>query len=229
MVHTKCIHGGKNMNIIEIAKARYSTKEFDKDKKLDEQQISQIEDLLQLSPSSTNIQPWHFILATSEEGKKRIAKAASGFYSFNETKVLDASAVVVFASQVDLSEEQLLKVLAKEERDGRFPQPEFKEQNHAARSIFANMHKYDYKDFQHWAEKQVYLSLGNFLLGVAALGLDAIAMEGLDLKALDTEFSLNEKGYTAAFVVSIGYHAQQDFNKDLPKSRLAKDDIIERV
>ncbi len=217
------------MNIMNALKNRYSTKEFDPSKKLTAEQIENIETLLQLSPSSTNIQPCHFVVATTDEGKKRITKASQGFYSFNEQKVLDASAVIVFCSQVDLTEEYLQNVLAKEDADGRFPKPEFKDQNHGARSIFANMHKYDYKDYQHWAEKQVYLNLGNFLLGVAALELDAIAMEGFDMKVLDQEFKLREQGYTPSFVVAVGTRKSSDFNADLPKSRLEKDIIIERI
>lgn len=123
----------------------------------------------------------------------------------------------------------LLHILEKEDNDGRFLQKKFKAQNHGGRSYFANMHKFDYKDFQHWAEKQVYLNLGNFLLGVAALGLDAVAMEGLDLKVLDEEFILREKGFISSVVVAVGYHKDSDFNKNLPKSRLSKDEIIERV
>ncbi len=217
------------MEIIKVLKERYSTKEFDAAKKLSDEQIDHLEDLLQLSPSSTNIQPWHFILASTDEGKKRIAKSAHDFFSFNEAKILDASAVVIFASKIDLSEEFLNHISDKEESDGRFAQKEFKTQNHAARSIFANMHKLDYKDFQHWADKQVYLNLGNFLLGVASLGLDALPMEGIDLKMLDEEFNLREKGFTSSIVVSVGYHKSTDFNKNLPKSRLSKSEIIEKI
>lgn len=217
------------MDILNALKTRYSTKEFDNTKKLTEEQIIQLEDLLQLSPSSTNIQPWHFVIATTDEAKKRITKSTQGFFSFNEAKVLDASAVIVFASQVDLKEEHLRKVLEKEDADGRFPQKEFKEQNYGAKIIFANIHKFDDKDFQHWADKQVYLNLGNFLLGVAALGLDAVAMEGIDRKVLDEELGLREKGFTSSVVVAVGYHKDGDFNKDLPKSRLSKEEIIERV
>ena len=217
------------MEILKVLNSRYSTKAFDATKKLTEEQLNQIEELLQMSPSSTNIQPWHFVVASSDEGKKRVAKGAHGFFQFNEDKILNASAVVVFASRVDLTEEYLEKVLEKEDQDGRFPQPEFKAQNKGGRSIFAHMHKLDYKDFQHWADKQVYLNLGNFLLGTAALGLDTLAMEGVDLKLIDEEFGLREKGYTSSFVVAVGYHSEEDFNKDLPKSRLSKDDIIDRV
>ncbi|MFI3252151.1 MAG: oxygen-insensitive NAD(P)H nitroreductase [bacterium] len=217
------------MDIINVLRNRYSTKEFDSTKELTKEQLTQIEDLLQLSPSSTNIQPWSFVIASTKEGKKRITKGTTGFFSFNEDKILDASAVIVFASKIELTEEYLNHVTQSEDKDGRFPKEEFKAQNHGARSIFAHMHKIDYKDFQHWAEKQVYLNLGNFLLGVAALGLDAIAMEGLDMAAVDKELGLREKGFTTSFVVSVGYHKDSDFNKSLPKSRLPKSEIIQNI
>lgn len=67
------------------------------------------------------------------------------------------------------------------------------------------------------------------MLGVGMLGLDAIAMEGFDLKVLDEEFKLREQGFTSSFVVAVGYHKESDFNKDLPKSRLEKSEIIERI
>ncbi|MFI3251074.1 MAG: oxygen-insensitive NAD(P)H nitroreductase [Eubacteriales bacterium] len=217
------------MDILTTLNNRYSAKIFDANKKITTGQLSQLEDLLQLSPSSTNLQPWHFILVHTEEGKNRMMKGTHGIYSFNQKKVEDAAVSIIFASKIDLTEEYLLEVLEKEDEDGRFPQKDFKEQNHSARSMFASMHKLDYKDFQHWADKQVYLNLGNFLLGSAAMGLDSIAMEGFDMKALDVEFGLREKGYTASVVVSLGYSAEDDYNKMLPKSRLSKEKIIERA
>ena len=49
------------------------------------------------------------------------------------------------------------------------------------------------------------------------------------MKILDEEFNLREKGFTASFVVALGYHASDDFNAALPKSRLSKDEIIEEI
>jgi nitroreductase/dihydropteridine reductase len=217
------------MDPIIALKKRYSTKVFDPTKKISPEIMEKVESMLQLSASSTNAQPWHFVIATTDEGKKKIAKATQGFYIFNEGKVLNASAVVVFASKVDVNEEYLLKVLDKEDKDGRFKEVENKNNQHGGRLYFANMHKYDLKDQQHWAEKQVYLNLGSFLLGVAELGLDAIPMEGLELKVLDEELGLRKMGFTASVVVPIGYHAEDDFNAKLPKSRLSKDEIITRI
>ncbi len=217
------------MNIIDILQKRYSTKEFDSTKKLTEEQVADIKSLLQLSPSSTNIQPWHFIVATTDEGKARVAKSMHDFYSFNADKCLGASAVVVFATRVEITEEYLQHVLSVEEKDGRFTEPDFKAQMHGGRSAFFGFHKYDYKDAIHWAEKQVYLNLGNFLLGVATMGLDALPMEGCDMKVLDEEFGLRAKGFTASFAVAVGYHSANDFNASLPKSRLPQSEIIEQV
>ena len=79
-------------------------------------------------------------------------------------------------------------------------------------------------------DKQVYLNLGQFLLGAAALGVDATPMEGIEIPVLDAEFGLREKGYSALFVVPLGYHdPEQDYNASLPKSRLPYSDILMEV
>ncbi len=217
------------MDIISVAQRRYSTKEFDSTKSIDPQSMEQIRLLLQLSPSSTNIQPWHFIVATSAQGKARIAKATQGFYAFNEQKVLNASAVVVFCSRTAADEDFMNHLSDKEQLDGRYANDEFRAQNHAGRAAFANMHLFDLKDQQHWFDKQLYLNLGNFLLGVAALGFDALPMEGFDAKSLAEEFHLFEKGFTPSVLVAVGYHTATDFNLTLPKSRLSADEIIEQI
>lgn len=216
------------MDIKEIINWRYSTKEFDTTKKITKEDFEKVKTLLRMSPSSTNIQPWHFILANNEEGKKRITKGTQGFYQFNEQKVMDASHVLVFCARTNADDDYMLHVLETEEKDGRYPNEEIKQMVFGARNIFADMHKYDNKDQQHWMEKQVYMNMGNLLLGVAALGIDALPMEGLDMKALDEEFGLREKGFTAIGVVSLGYRTETDFNTPdkTPKSRLPEEEIF---
>ena len=217
------------MNTIDIQHIlnwRYTTKAFDASKKISVENVENIKALLQMSPSSINSQPWHFILANSEEGKKRLAKGTAGFFSFNEPKVLNASHVVLFCAKTEISDDFLQHVTDQEDVDGRFAKEEFKTSNFGAKQLFTHIHKYDLKDAQHWMEKQVYLNIGNFLLGVAALGIDAVPMEGIDVKALDEEFGLREKGYTAVVMVGLGYRSENDFNAKLPKSRLSEEEIF---
>lgn len=216
------------MKITEILDQRYSTKEFDATKKISNEDFENVKALLRMSPSSTNIQPWHFIIAKTPEGKARVAKGAQGFYKFNETKITDASHVIVLCVRTDADNDYMLHLLETEDNDGRYPNPEIKEMVFGARNTFANMHRHDYNDLQHWMEKQVYINMGNLLLGVAALGIDALPMEGVDLKLIDEEFGLRKKGFTAVAVVSLGYRKASDFNMPdkTPKSRLPEAEIF---
>ncbi len=217
------------MEINKILNSRYSTKLFDVNKKLGAKEVQDVKDLLRLSASSVNGQPWGFIIAETTEGKNRIAKSTEGAYVFNKEKVETASHVVVFLSRTDMTDEYMNHILEVEDQDGRFAQAEFKEGMHAGRTMFVGMHKYDLKDLQHWMEKQVHLNMGSFLTGLAALGIDSVPMEGFDAKILDDEFNLRAKGFTAVGIVPIGYRSSEDFNADLPKSRLPETEIITMI
>lgn len=217
------------MNLIEIMNNRYSTKKFDTTKKISEEDINQIKELLRLSSSSVNLQPWHFVIASTEEGKNKISKSTEGFYAFNKEKVIEASHVIVLCAKTSIDENFLLKVLEKEDKDGRFANDEFKNGMHGARSTFVNIHKNDLKDIQQWVDKQVYLNLGNLLLGVAALGIDSVPMEGFDAQILAEELGLNEQGLKPIAIVPIGYRAEDDFNATLPKSRLSEVDVFTTI
>ena len=186
-------------------------------------------DVARLSPSGCNAQPWHFIVASTEEGKARVAKSAAGNYVFNERKILDASHVVVFCAKTAMDDAWLKLVVDQEDADGRFATPEAKAANDKGRKFFADMHRKDLHDDAEWMAKQVYLNVGNFLLGVAALGLDAVPIEGFDAAVLDAEFGLKEKGYTSLVVVPVGHHSVEDFNATLPKSRLPQNITLTEV
>ena len=219
------------MNIKEIVNWRYTTKDFDPAKKVSNEDMEQVKALLRMSPSSTNIQPWHFIIAETKEGKERMAKGTQGGFIFNESKVKNASHVVLFCSRTSADQNYMEHVLEVEDKDGRYPNNEIKQGMHGGRNMFADIHKFDLKDLPHWLEKQVYLNIGGFLLGVAALGIDAAPMEGIDVKALDEEFGLREKGFTAITAVAIGYRTDKDFNSTdkTPKSRLPESEIFTEI
>ncbi|MEE6801644.1 oxygen-insensitive NAD(P)H nitroreductase [Escherichia coli O8:H10] len=217
------------MDIVSIALQRYSTKAFDASKKVTADEAEKIKTLLRYSPSSTNSQPWHFIVASTEEGKARVAKSAAGGYVFNERKMLDASHVVVFCAKTAMDDAWLEKVVDQEDADGRFATPEAKAANHKGRTFFADLHRKDRQDDHEWMARQVYLNVGNFLLGVGAMGLDAVPIEGFDADVLDAEFGLKEKGFTSLVVVPVGHHSVEDFNKALPKSRLPEATVVTEI
>lgn len=158
------------MDIIKTLNWRYSTKEFDPEKKISAEDVEKIKALLRMSPSSTNIQPWHFIIADNEEGKKRIAKGTQGFFQFNEKKVLDASHVILFCSRTDADDQFMTKVLEQEDKDGRFPNEEIKNMVDGGRRYFADLHRYDFQRFSALDGKASLFEYGKSFIGSGCYG-----------------------------------------------------------
>jgi nitroreductase/dihydropteridine reductase len=214
------------MNILAAAQKRHTTKAYDADRRVPDDVMQQIYALLRHSPSSVNSQPWHFIVASTPEGRARMAKGAPAAYAYNEPKILNASHVILLCARTDLDDSHLARVLAQEQQDGRFRDDAARAGQHAGRVGYGNLHRYARKDLPHWLEKQVYIALGTAMLGAAMLGVDTTPMEGIDQAALDKEFGLNEQGLTSVVMLSLGYHAQSDFNARLPKSRLQEEQVF---
>jgi nitroreductase / dihydropteridine reductase len=207
------------LNLTRFAKSRHATKAFDSARKIPASVIDELKELVRFSPSSVNSQPWHFVVASTDTGRARVAKAMQPGYAYNEPKVLNASHVMVLCARTDMDDAHLAAVLAQEEADGRFANADAKAGQQKTRSFYVDLHR-ERRDLSAWMEKQAYLALGTLLIGAATLEIDACPMEGFDVKTLDAELGLTGQGLTALVVVSLGYHSESDFNAKLPKSRL---------
>lgn len=217
------------MNISSIAKARYTTKAFDRALTIPANKIAQLRDLLRYAPSSVNSQPWHYVMACDMAGKARIAKAMSGNYAFNAAKVENASHIIVFCARLDIDEAYFETLLAQEQKDGRFATEQARQGQDNGRRFFVGLNRQNSAGIAKWIEKQVYLSLGTLLFGAAVLGIDSCPMEGFDASILDEELGLRSKGLTSIVVASLGYRSSEDFNAKVPKSRLPEQSIITQI
>ncbi|GAA4849991.1 nitroreductase family protein [Algivirga pacifica] len=196
------------MNFTDLMQARYTTKKYDANKKIDIEKIEQLKDILHMSPSSINSQPWRFTFVESEEVKTKLAKASY----FNEEKVLNASHLVVFSAINN-------KVLFEEQINANLPE--------GAVGYYNNFLKEKPEEELHdWHVKQVYLALGVFLTACAGMEIDATPMEGIVAEEYDEILGLT--GYKTTFAVAIGYRDEEDQNQPHinPKSRLNREEVI---
>ncbi|WJV54997.1 oxygen-insensitive NAD(P)H nitroreductase [Prodigiosinella aquatilis] len=214
------------MTLNEAVINRHTVKAFDSDKTLPESQIESLLSVLRNSPSSVNSQPWHFVVASTADGRAAIAKSTAGAFAYNEPKVLNASHVIALCMHTDMDEQHLNNILAQEEQDGRFVAEGSKAGQDKSRRSYVDIHRYELRDMPQWMEKQVYLALGGLLLGAAVLSIDATPMEGFDQRTLDIELGLREQGLTSVVLVSLGVKSDKDFNAVLPKSRLPREQIF---
>jgi len=214
------------IDLVSIAQARYTAKAYDPARKIPAPLIAQLRTLLRLTPSSVNSQPWHFVVASTDAGRKRIAQATHGPYAYNAPKVLNASHVFVLCTRHTLTDAHLEAIIQQEARDGRYPGPQDQQARRESLLGYANAHRYTHRDAQTWMEKQTYIALGTLLLGAAALDLDATPIEGFDNAVLDRELALPEQGFTGTVIVPVGYHGANDFNAALPKSRFPEPELF---
>ncbi len=214
------------MTLDDAVVARHTVKAFEPGKTLPQDLIDTLLNVLHNSPSSVNSQPWHFVVASTPEGREAIAKSTTGAFVYNEPKVLNASHVIALCMRTDITEQHLQNVLAQENSQGRFVADGAQAGQDKSRRSYVDMHRYESRDVPQWMEKQVYLALGGLLLGAAMLGIDATPMEGFDQRELDLSLGLREKGLTSVVLVSLGYRSEKDFNAALPKSRLPREDVF---
>lgn len=210
---------GTPMNIALAARRRHSCKAFDGERKIPAGLFGQLRELLRWSPSSTNSQPWHFLIAATPEGKAQVAQSATGLFAYNAPKILNASHIVVLCARRDMEPEYLDALLAQEQADGRFDSEEARTRQAQVRGFYVG-HQRKAGTLDAWMHKQVYLALGGLLLGAGALDIDACPMEGFDAAVLDETLGLAAQGFAAQVIVALGYRSAGDFNAAAPKSRL---------
>ncbi|CAK9884934.1 MAG: Oxygen-insensitive NAD(P)H nitroreductase [Candidatus Erwinia impunctatus] len=214
------------MDLSEISQKRYTTKHYDKSRKIQDETLQKLLEAVRLSPSSVNSQPWHFVVVRSEEAKNTLADAIGEGYQFNRGKITDSDCSIIFCVKTEMSDDDLQIRLDQEDKDGRFANEELKAGQAKGRAFFVDLHRKTYNDIVPWMEKQLYLALGTALLGAGVLGLDATPIEGFDTLSVDKTFALGDKGIKSVVILSLGYHSEDDFNASLPKSRLPEADII---
>ena len=217
------------MDSLHTAKTRYTTKAYDANKKIPQSQLNKLLEILRFSPSSVNIQPWHFLIAQSDAAKQRIAAGLTGAYVYNAAKVLNSSHTLVFCTRTDINPEYLEQLLQQDALSGRFKDDKAKQAQRDTQHGYVEYYRNELNNLNAWLENQTYLALGQLLFAAAMEGIDATPMEGFDRNSINQEFGLSEKNLKASVIVALGYRSEHDFNANLPKSRLSDDVIFTRL
>lgn len=210
------------MDIIDALNWRYAVKKFDSTKKIPEAELEQLLEALRLSPSSYGLQPWKFIVISDQDTKEKLKP-----HSYNQSQVADCSHLVVLCRVNNIDEayiEKYIKSIAEtrgqevEELDGYKGMMSGALLGHEKPCFLRN-----------WANKQVYIALGNLLTSAALMNIDACPMEGFMPAEYDEILGLKEKGLSSVVVCPIGYRSPEDDYAKAKKVRFSTDEVIERL
>jgi len=214
------------MDLLNILQQRYTSKAYDASKRIPQAQFSKLLEALRLSPSSINIQPWHFMVAEQASAKQRIAASLIGKYAYNASKVLDSSHTIVFCSKIEIDEQYILQLNAQEQQDGRFKNQQSQQERLQSLLGYINNYRIEHGDISRWTENQTFIALGQLLTSAAIEGIDATPIGGFDAEILSQQLDLAALGLKPSVIVALGYRSETDFNAKLPKSRRNTADII---
>ncbi|MFH1094787.1 MAG: NAD(P)H-dependent oxidoreductase, partial [Candidatus Micrarchaeota archaeon] len=157
------------MEFQEIVMARYATKKFD-GRPVPLEQMEKLLDMVRFSCSSFNLQPWKIKVVTDPAVKEKLLAA-----SWNQPQITTCSHLLVLCADTDL--ESRAKLLYDSMRASGVPAENVAAFSKTVDGFVANMSA---EKRLAWAQRQVYLALGNALNGAKSLGLDSCPMEGFD-------------------------------------------------
>lgn len=89
-------------NFIQDANWRYATKKFDASKKVSKEDLDTLKEAIRLSSSSYGLQPYKVFIIENPELRRKLQPAA-----WNQSQIVDASHVVVFANVVNFGDEEI--------------------------------------------------------------------------------------------------------------------------
>jgi nitroreductase len=209
-------------NLLKTLHWRYATKKFDPTRKIPEETWQVLEQSLLLSPSSFGLQPWKFLVVNNPEVRQTLLGA-----SWNQSQVVDASHLVVFAAKQEVQEVDVDRYVNR--------MAEVQQTSVDALQGFSGMVKGYLEnppfplDVAEWTKRQTYIALGFFMTAAAMLGVDTCPMEGFEPTKYDEVLGLAEQGYTAAVLCPAGYRAEDDKSASRPKIRFRFEDVVQYV
>ena len=198
------------MEFEKIVMERYATKSFD-GKKIPESKVDKLLEMIMHSASSFNIQPWKIKVITDQKLKEKLKGAA-----WNQPQITTCSHLLVFCADKNVKEniEKLGKLMIKnganaESIEGYMDMMRNFEKNLTEEQKLA------------WAQRQVYIALGNALNGAKALGFDSCPMEGFNPQEFAKILSL-PSNIVPTVLCPIGFAS----DKPKPKLRFAKEEVF---
>lgn len=199
---------------------RYATKKFS-NKKVEQAKVDKIVKAINLSATSTGIQPFRVFVIENKE-----IQAALRADSFN-AQIEEASHLLVFASFEKITQNHIddyMTLIAKERGTAIEELTDFRnklEDYFGSRAQEQNAI---------WAAKQAYIGLGTALIAAAELQVDSIPMEGFEPVKVDEVLNLKEKGLKSVVLLALGYRdALNDWNMNLKKVRLPIDEFVTEI
>lgn len=200
-----------NKKFFDAMKFRHATKEFDKTKKIGDEDFKAILEAGRLSPSSFGFEPWKFVIIQNDELREKLKEFTWG----GQGQLPTASHLVII-----LARKKSLRYGSK------YIDHMLKDIKQLPEDIVALYYqfieKFQKSDFKlleternlfDWACRQTYIALANMMTGAAYMGIDSCPMEGFEAdkmeKFIKEELKIDTDEFGVSVMVAFGYRAKE--------------------
>ncbi len=196
----------------DVVIGRRSVRQYDPHFKISREDLTELFEEALRAPSSSNLQPWRFLVIDSPELKQKLLRIAN-----NQQQVADASAVIAVLG--DVESYKLADTIYNRAYEAGY-MPEATKEMFIANStkIYGNLPP-------EIARKIVYTDGGlvsmQIMLSAKARGYDTVPMGGYNAQKFAEEFEIGER-YVPIMLIAIGKAAQEGH----PSVRLTVDEVV---
>lgn len=197
---------------------RYATKKFDSTKKISTEDLNTLKEAIRLSSSSYGLQLYKVFIIENPELRAKIQPAAWG-----QSQIVDASHLIVFANQTNVTEEDIDGYLKNVAETRNIPETALSGYGDFMKGGILSRSD---DDKANWTSKQTYLALGNLLNAAAELKIDVTPMEGFVPAQVNEILGFNELGLNASLLAPIGYRSEEDATQHQKKVRKSNEELF---
>lgn len=178
----------------EVIHARKSVRKFDPEYAIPQEKIEEMLQEATLAPSSSNLQPWRFIVIQDDEAKKKIKE-----FSFNQEQMETSSAIIAVIGDTEMYH-NIEEIYLSNLKAGNIDEEHVKIQIDNAKALYPN------------APKDARLTIAAFDAGLVSMqfmliakaqGYDTVPMGGFDKAQFAKEFNLDDR-YAPLVLIALG-------------------------
>ncbi|WP_163099016.1 nitroreductase family protein [Peribacillus alkalitolerans] len=200
-----------DQNFFTVAKERRSVRHYDPSFKMEDHEIRELLEVAIQAPSSSNLQPWRFLVIKDQEKKQHLLPIAN-----NQQQIVDASVVIAVLGDTK-AYINADKIYGEVVEKGAMTQE--------VKDFYINQINQHYGNLSEVDAARVAMIDGGLvsmqlMLAAKAKGLDSVPMGGFNAEKFVEAFKVPEN-YKPVMLISIGKAVKAGFEK----TRLPLEDI----
>jgi len=205
-------------NIIQSLEWRYACKKFDKNKKLDKDQIEVLSKAFNLTATSFGLQPLKMIIVKGDALKAELLP-----HAYFQPQITTCSHLFVICIDTGFDQHSIDAYFELEKNIRGTSEEIVGKFRNQLKTIYKNK---DRKQIDTSAIYQAYISIGTLMTVCADQQIDSCPMEGFNPVKVDDILELGKMNLRSVLLLPVGFRADDDIMSSMKKVRKPLDQVI---